>query len=229
MNCVDVSEWNGLIDWKSARADGCEYAIIRAGFGRSGIDKYFEINIENAIEAGVKIGIYYYSYASDYDSAIEEAKHCIELIEPYKDKISLPVFYDVEEERNIPRITDVCMGFINTLNYYGYNCGIYTMVGWYDNFFKPISTDYIWLASWGSDDGEPHKKPDYCDIWQYTSKGSVSGIANNSVDCDIVYNTDMVLLINNDSDSNNVEKLFNDIYTKLDEINKLLSELRKVI
>ena len=228
MNCVDVSEWNGLIDWNKAMADGCEYAIIRAGFGRTGVDKYFEINIENAFEAGFKIGVYYYSYATDYDSAIEEAKHCIELIEPYKNKISLPVFYDVEEERNIARITDVCMGFINTLNYYGYNCGIYTMVGWYDTFFKPISTDYIWLASWGSDDGEPHKKPDYCDIWQYTSKGSVSGIANNSVDCDIIYNTEMNLLINNDSEMN-VEKLFKDIYTKLDEINKLLSELERII
>ena len=196
MNCIDVSEWNSEIDGKAAKAAGVDYALIRCGFGQRGIDKYFNINLEEAAAAGVIIGVYFYSYATDYDSACAEAKHCIELIEDYKDIILLPVFYDVEEDRNVARITDVCMGFINTLNYYGYNCGIYTMIGWYDQFFKPISTDYIWLASWGPDDGEPHKAPEYCDIWQYTSKGSVDGVGSRCVDCDILNNKDMRLLIN---------------------------------
>lgn len=196
MNCIDISEWNGDVNLYAAKSDGLEYVMIRCGFGKTGIDKYFEINIEKALNAGLKIGVYFYSYATDYDTAVDEAKHCIDIIEKYKNDIDLPVFYDVEEERNVNRIVDVCMGFINTLNYYGYNCGVYTPVGWYDNFFKNISTDYIWLASWGSDDSEPHKQPEYCDIWQYTSKGSVNGVGYGSVDCDILYNTDMKLLIN---------------------------------
>ena len=52
------------------------------------------------------------------------------------------------------------------------------------------------MASWGPDDGEPHKKPEWCDIWQYTSKGSVHGIGSGNVDSDILYNDDMKLLIN---------------------------------
>lgn len=195
-NCIDVSEWNGDIDWNAAKVDGVEYAIIRCGFGKTGVDKYFEINMEGAKNAGIKIGVYFYSYATDWDSAVDEANHCIDLIEGYKDIIALPVFYDVEEERNVPRITDVCMAFINTLNYYGYNVGVYTTGGWYSAYFKDIDVDYIWLAYWGNDDGEPHNKPDYCDIWQYTSKGYVDGVGDGCVDCDIVYNKDMRLLIN---------------------------------
>lgn len=195
MNCIDVSEWNGEIDWDLAKASGVDYAMIRCGFGRNDIDKYFAINMEEAKIAGVKIGVYFYSYATDYDSAVAEAKHCIELIEDYRNDIDLPIFYDVEENRNVPRITDVCMGFINTMNYYGYNCGIYTTGAWYSSYFKDISTDYIWLAYWGADDGQPHTKPDYCDIWQYTSKGTVQGVGGGCVDCDILYNEDMKLLI----------------------------------
>lgn len=195
-NCIDVSEWNGDIDWEQAKADGLEYAIIRCGFGRTGVDKYFEINMEGAHDAGVKIGVYFYSYATDWDSAVIEANHCIELIEGYKDIIELPVFYDVEEERNVPRMTDICMAFINTLNYYGYNVGVYTSGSWYSAYFKNIDVDFIWLAYWGSDDGVPHTKPDYCDIWQYTSRGNVDGVGNGCVDCDIVYNEEMKLLMN---------------------------------
>jgi len=198
-NCVDVSEWNGDIDWNQAKADGVEYAFIRCGFGKDSEkqdDKYFHINMENALAAGVKVGVYFYAYAVDWDSAVAEAMHCLRLVEEYKDVISFPVFYDVEEQQNIPNITDVVMGFINTMNYYGYNVGVYTSGAWYSSYFRDIDVDYIWLAYWGSNDGEPHNKPDYCDIWQYTSKGSVDGIGYKCVDCDILYNTEMKLLIN---------------------------------
>ena len=227
MNCIDASEWNQDINWNKVKASGVDYAIIRAGFGRSGIDKYFNINLEEATAAGVTVGVYYYSYASDYDSAVIEAKHCIELIEDYKDLIKLPVFYDVEEPQNISRITDVCMGFINTMNYYGYNCGVYTSGSWYSSYFKDIACDYIWLAYWGPDDGEPHNKPDYCDIWQFTSKGSVSGCGSGCVDCDILYNEDMKLLINAEPEptpepTKDPHKIINEIRSLLDELEGLI-------
>jgi len=215
-NCVDVSEYNGEIDWEQAKADGVDYAFIRCGLGRyylfeadeekraekqakweetQGEDKYFQINMENAINAGVKIGVYFYSYATDWDSSVDEANICMRIIDKYADKITFPVFYDVEEQVNVPRITDVVMGFVNTLNYDNYNVGAYTSGDWYSSYFRNIDVDYIWLAYWGADDGEPHNKPDYCDIWQYSSKGSVNGIGNSDVDVDILYNTDMKLLI----------------------------------
>ena len=202
-NCVDVSEWNGVIDWDAAKEDSVEYAFIRAGFGQdieTQDDAYFHINMEKALKAGIKVGVYFYAYATDYDSAVREAEHCIRLIEPYRDKISFPVFYDIEEQKCVPRIKDIVDGFRNKMEYHGYNVGVYTAISWYDAYFQPIDIDYIWIASWGSDDGEPHTKPLYCDVWQYTSKGSVHGIGSGCVDCDIIYNEDMKLLINQPPD-----------------------------
>lgn len=190
-NCVDVSEHNGEINWHRAKAAGVEYAFIRAGFGQnneSQDDKYFHINMENALEAGVKVGVYFYAYASDYDTAVGEAEHCIRLIEPYRDRIAFPVFYDLEEEKNISHIKDVVDGFRNKMEYHGYNVGCYMTTSWYDSFFRDIECDYIWLAWLGAD------KPCYCDIWQYSWTENVDGIG--SCDADILYNTNMKLLFN---------------------------------
>lgn len=190
-NCVDVSEHNGDIKWPLVYESGIKYAIIRAGFGQdieSQDDKYFHINMENALKADIKVGVYFYSYATDYDTAVGEAEHCIRLIEPYRNKISLPVFYDLEEDRNRNRIIDIVDGFRNKMEYHGYNVGCYVSTSWYDQYFKDINIDYIWLAYLGT------KKPDYCDIWQYSWNDYVPGIGN--CDNNNLYNTDMKLLIN---------------------------------
>lgn len=190
-NCIDVSEHNKEINWQRAKADGVEYAFIRAGFGQdieSQDDKYFHINMENALEAGVKVGVYFYAYASDYDTAVGEAEHCIRLIEPYRDRIAFPVFYDLEEEKNIAHIKDVVDGFRNKMEYHGYNVGCYVTTSWYDAFFRDIECDYIWLAWLGKD------KPCYCDVWQYSWTEEVAGVGK--CDADILYNTDMKLLFN---------------------------------
>lgn len=190
-NCIDVSEHNGEIDWNRAKADGVEYAFIRAGFGQDNEnqdDKYFHINMENALEAGVKVGVFFYAYASDYDTAVGEAVHCIRLIEPYRDRIAFPVFYDLEEEKNIAHIKDVVDGFRNKMEYHGYNVGCYTTTSWYDAFFRDIECNYIWLAWLGSE------KPCYCDVWQYSWTENVDGVG--PCDADILYNTDMKLLFN---------------------------------
>ncbi len=197
-NCIDVSEHNREIDWEAARADDVEYAIIRCGFGKDNErqdDKYFEINMQNALDAGVKVGVYFYSYAQDEESAASEADHCLRLIEPYKDKLAMPVFYDVEEKSIADHIKDTIPVFTRILNDAGYNVGVYCTTWWFDNYFKDIACDYFWLASWGNDDGEPHTKPEWCDIWQYTSRGSVHGLGYDCVDCDILYNKDMKALI----------------------------------
>lgn len=190
-NCIDVSEHNKEINWQRAKAAGVEYAFIRAGFGQdieSQDDKYFHINMENALEAGVKVGVYFYAYAVDYDTAVGEAEHCIRLIEPYRDRIAFPVFYDLEEEKNIAHIKDVVDGFRNKMEYHGYNVGCYVTTSWYDAFFRDIECDYIWLAWLGKD------KPCYCDVWQYSWTEEVAGVGK--CDADILYNTDMKLLFN---------------------------------
>ena len=218
-NCVDVSEWNNEIDWKEAKADDVKFAFIRAGFGQdkeSQDDKFFHINMEKALEAGVKVGIYFYSYAESEAAAIGEADHCIRLIEPYKDKISFPVFYDIEESSIEPYLNDIVPAFIKRMNEAGYNAGVYLSTSWFDNYFSDIDCDYFWMASWGSDDGEPHNKPQWCDIWQYTSKGSVHGIGLGCVDCDILYNEDMKLLINK-PDPEVITKIYKNAYVLISE------------
>lgn len=197
-NCIDVSEWNGDIDWKQAKADDCEYAIIRAGFGRDyehQDDKYFHINMKEALANGVKVGVYFYSYAKDEITAISEAKHCLRLIEPYRDQLSLPVFYDVEEKDIEPYVDITIPAFTKELNSAGYNVGVYATGYWFTHCLQYVPIKYLWVAYWGSDDGIPHNKPEWCDIWQYTSKGSCIGVGYDCVDCDIVYNKDMKALI----------------------------------
>lgn len=195
-NCIDVSEWNGDIDWETARDAGVEYAMIRCGFGQdieSQDDKYFHINMENALAAGVKIGVYFYSYASDGDMAAGEAEHCLRLVEPYKDKLSLPVFYDLEEEKCIPNVYDIYTTFEKILNDHGYNVGGYASQYWFDTCLKPVGMTYTWDAKWGG------RKPDWeISIWQYSDNGSVPGVGDG-VDLDIVYDTDMKPLIDGGS------------------------------
>lgn len=197
-NCVDVSEHNGDIDWIAAKADGVEYALIRCGFGRdyeSQDDKYFDINMQNALEAGIKVGAYFYSYAQSEDAAASEATHCLRLIEPYRDKLSLPVFYDVEESNIEDYVEDTIPVFTRILKDAGYNVGVYATGYWFTHCLQYVAIDYLWVAYWGNDDGVPHSKPEFCDIWQYTSKGYVDGIGARCVDCDILYNTEMRALI----------------------------------
>ena len=94
-NCIDVSEHNGDINWNAVKADGVDYALIRCGFGKnieSQDDKYFHINMEGALNAGIKVGVYFYSYSDYGDASAEEAEHCLRLIEGYKNQLSLPVF-----------------------------------------------------------------------------------------------------------------------------------------
>ena len=195
-NAIDVSELNREIDWSAAYEAGVRYAFIRCGFGQDyeyQDDKYFHINMERALAVGIKVGVYFYSYAVDYDSAVGEAEHCIRLIEPYRDKISFPVFYDLEEGKNISKcLKDVVDGFRNKMEYHGYNVGCYVTTSWYDEYFRDIECDYIWLAYLGS------TKPDYCDIWQYSWTEVVSGVGK--CDVDILYNTDMKLLIHDKDD-----------------------------
>lgn len=194
---IDVSEWNGAINWAQVKAAGVTHAIIRAGFGKDykkQDDKRFVEYMNGAIAAGVKVAAYFYSYAKDVDSAKSESAHCLRLIEPYKNNLSLPVFYDCEEESTISAVKNTIPVFISALNAAGYNCGVYANAYWFNNYLKGVTIPFRWVASWGSDDGKPHTKPSNCDIWQYTSKGKINGISG-VVDCDLLYNETMTALI----------------------------------
>ncbi len=205
-NCIDVSEHNGDINWNAVKADGVDYALIRCGFGQnieSQDDKYFHINMEGALNAGIKVGVYFYSYASDGDSAAGEAEHCLRLIEGYKNQLSLPVFYDLEEDKCKAKAYEIYTMFAGILNEAGYNVGCYASQYWFDTVLKPVPIDYAWVAKWGGEQpcwGE--------DVWQFTDKGYCAGVGGY-VDCNVVINTQMTALIDKPEPEPDVKKEVN--------------------
>ena len=93
---IDVSYHQGLIDWKKVKQSGIEFAIIRAGYGRNTVDKKFIENIVGANTAGLKIGIYWFIYATNVQEAVENADMCHKAIALYKDIIKMKVWADYE-------------------------------------------------------------------------------------------------------------------------------------
>ena len=182
---IDVSKHQGSIDWQKVKKDGVQFAIIRAGYGRfaNQEDPCFKKNVEGAFSAGLPVGVYWYSYAATEAEAREEAEVCLSVIAPYRDKITLPVFFDQEYEPDILALnnrqrTDCCLAFIKKIQAAGYQPGMYASYDWFKNkIYRAELLDYpAWVAQYAS-------KCSYTDknlyMWQYTSKGKVNGIFGN--------------------------------------------------
>jgi len=155
---IDVSHHNGVIDWKAVKASGIEFAIIRAGYGQTN-DRNFKANIEGAQAAGLPVGVYYFSYATNILKAAEEGTHCCELLAKYK--IDLPVFYDFEYETELYGArygvtytkelrTAIIKAFCERVRAGGYTPGIYTNVDYIVSrlYWGELSAYPLWLAQW---------------------------------------------------------------------------------
>lgn len=178
---IDVSNFQGNIDWAKVKAAGVEGAIIRCGWGQdmtSQDDPKFVRNVEECIRLGIPFGVYLYSYAKNTTAAASEAKHVIRLCDPYKSKMSFPVFYDCEQSGTEGIVSQTAKVFVDAMRAAGYPVGIYSTPNWFKNYIKPAADVPKWVAFWSS------QKPnvDGMVAWQYTSKGSVPGIKGN-VDC----------------------------------------------
>lgn len=192
IKCIDVSSWQGNIDWKKVKASGITCAVLRAGFGReaSQIDNTFEQNYKNAKAAGLKVGAYWYSYADSVEDAKREAKACLEVIKGKS--FELPVFYDMEENFQTAfgkeTLTNMATAFMKEVIKGGFRVGIYANLNWFNNYLnhKSLSgTYFIWLAQY-------HTEAQLdCDMWQYSSTEKVSGIDGN-VDMNIIYSDKLI-------------------------------------
>lgn len=188
---IDVSKHNGNIDWKKVAAGGVTGVIIRCGYGDdigSQDDQYFKANMDGALAAGLNVGVYIYSYAKSEQQARSEAAHALRLVAPYKDRLSLPIYYDVEETGTEKFAKENAITFGNIIEKAGYWCGVYSSEYWWKNYLKGLNRFTKWVAKYGTNNGAAQKKPevDGCDIWQYTSKGKVNGI-NGWVDLNRIY------------------------------------------
>lgn len=194
---IDVSAYQGNIDWNQVKNSGISFVIIRCGFrgytqGGLILDSKYESYIKGATGAGLKVGIYFFSQAKTEAEAVEEASLCVSLAKGYK--ISYPIFIDSEYSngRHDGRAdgltkaqrTAVCKAFCETIKSSGYTPGIYASKSWFYNQLDVNSLNQykIWMAHYCSQTDYKYKY----DLWQHSSKGSVPGISGN-VDLDNSY------------------------------------------
>lgn len=188
---IDVSTYQGDIDWDKVKKAGIEFAIIRCGFGSdiaSQDDNKFSRNVEGAKRVGIPYGVYLYSYADTDEKLQSEIKHVLRLI---KGLSPFCVYLDMEDASTIslgkPRLTQYGLTFCKAIKDAGYVAGIYANQNWCRNYLdikKFEDAGYsIWCAKFA--ESKPSINASF-DIWQYTSKGRVDGI-NGNVDQDIMY------------------------------------------
>ncbi len=189
---IDVSQWQGAIDWNKVAAAGIDFAIIRSLRGSLKVDPYFETNFKGARENGIAIGIYKYSYATTVDFAKAEAEAVIKLLAGRK--IEAKIWFDIEDDcqKNLDKklLYNIIKIFLDTIKAAGYDAGIYCNTYWYTT----VLTDDIrkltknwWLAQWTNWNGITQGKPDKGEVgWQYSNKGCIDGITGN-VDLDYYY------------------------------------------
>ena len=192
---IDVSSHQGKIDWEAVAADGVEFAIIRAAFrgygtGKLVEDTEFERNIEGAIGAGIKVGVYVFSQAINADEIVEEAQLVLKKIEPYE--ITCPVVFDVEKvsgagrmnELSVQDRTDLTLLFLRTIENAGYKPMVYhnTEMGALMIDLSRLDEYDKWYASYSDQMFYPYEYK----IWQYSDKGRVNGI-DSDVDMNICF------------------------------------------
>ena len=205
---IDVSVFQGNIDWQEVKKhiDG---AIIRCGYGSDHTeqdDKKFRQNVEACIQYDIPFGVYLYSYAKSIEKAKSEAAHVIRLLKPYKDKVSYPVYYDLEEAGTEHGAVERALVFGEIIEAEGYWCGIYANQYWWRNYLKDGLDRYTkWVAKYSNE--KPSGISGNYDIWQYSSRGSVPGIEVN-VDMNICYRDfPAEIKKNNLSEENKSEKV----------------------
>lgn len=188
---IDISLWQGDIDFSVLKSAGVEFVMIRVGYmkgtnGERVLDSKFKKNIENANKHNIPVGIYYFSYSSNEKDAIKDAKWVLKQIKKYD--ISYPVAFDWEDfsdynsyKLSFYNLTNMANSFIKTIEKVGYKGMLYGSKNYLENIWLKNNND-IWLAHYTS-------KTSYSGnykMWQITDKGKIDGI-NGAVDIDIYY------------------------------------------
>lgn len=198
INCLDISRWQSDIsedDWQKIHESGVDAVIIRAGYSSYDTaehkpDKHFKDNIVNASKAGLDVGVYYFSAAINKEEAKSEAEYFVKLIEPYRDKITLPAVLDFESnergrlngrklrELGMDGCTEMAEEFLQVIEAAGYDPMLYANRATLDNYLdhKKLQEKYkIWLAQYSRSGKAPTYTGDYY-MWQYSSDVRLSGI-----------------------------------------------------
>lgn len=182
MRGIDVSEHNGTINWNDVVDDENEFVIIRLGWGNRHLDERFYDNFNGALQAGLKIGIYYYSEATSASEAAAEAEFAAYIMQDAgitPDMLEMGVWFDEENDSwkserltDSDEITDICTTFISTMEVAGYHCGLYANYDYLTNVIdmSRLAGVPVWCAQYNSQ----------CDydgaaIWQCTDSYFING------------------------------------------------------
>ncbi len=191
---IDVSMWNGKINWNEVAASGIHFAIVRCGYRGSSTgtlvkDSSVGTNITGAKNAGLKVGLYFFSQAINEAEAVEEASMAVQIARSYG--ISMPIFLDVEssggrgDSISTSQRTANIAAFCRTVQNAGYSAGVYANTNWFSEKINvsSLTSYHIWLAQYAA---SPTYSRSRYDIWQYSATGRVNGISGD-VDLDISY------------------------------------------
>lgn len=221
MKVIDVSTWQGVIDWEKVKShiDG---AILRCGYGMNldhQDDDQFRRNADECTRLGIPFGVYIYSYAKTIIQAKSEADHVLRLIKPYK--LSFPVYLDLEESGTENGAKERAEVFGDIIEKAGYWCGVYSSLNWWDNHLKGLDRFTKWVAQW-------NKKCTYkgsnLDMWQYTSEGKVPGISGN-VDMNECYRNFPEEINGKKPEKKTPQEIAREITSLADQIKTLASQL----
>lgn len=180
---IDISEWQGKIDFQKVKNAGIDCVIVRYADG-SYIDKNFAFNMGECERKGLHFGAYIFSRAVNEAQAREEAQAIIKACSLYK--YDMPLYIDMEASNLSGIANKIINAFLDECDKAGVKGGIYANLNWFNNY---INTRYyvdrpLWIAQYN--DYLTHSNPAWFGMWQYTSKGSCPGI-NGNVDLNYVY------------------------------------------
>ena len=193
---IDVSEFQGTIDWAKVKNDGVEFAILKLGniydTDANYKDSKFDTNYKNARANGIKVGAYIYNYCNTVDNLKKGLDWAFEKLAGKE--LDLPLYLDMEDKtiavETVDSLTNQCNEFAKIVKEKGYKAGVYANLNWLKNELNPSKFDKdisVWVAQY-------YKECQYegkYDIWQYTSSGKVSGISGNC-DMNYLYNEDIM-------------------------------------
>lgn len=210
---IDVSEFQGNIDWNKVKKSGVEFAILKLGNIYDAQSNYkdskFDTNYKNAKAQGIKVGAYIYNYCNTIDTLKKGLEWAIGKLDGKK--LDLPIYLDMEDKdiqgETVATLTNQCNEFAKYVKSKGYRAGVYANLNWLKNELNPNDFDRdisVWVAQYYS---ECQYKGEY-DIWQYSSSGKVNGISGN---CDMNYLYDENIIKESGSIDNSGKKSIDEL------------------
>ena len=181
---IDVSEWQGNIDWTKVKKSDIDFAFVRISYGLNHYDYIYESNMIKAEQAGVPVGTYVYSTALSAETALKEAQYAIEKMQGYK--VSYPVVFDLEYAKasnlSPKKVSQMALAFCNEVRKAGYYPMVYCNTNWYDNYidWSLLSGIDVWIARYGDTIQAPDKDRYNYTIWQCTDGNTESGLNSTS-------------------------------------------------